>query len=140
MQLLCYGWAKKALTYQDVIQLYLEWADPEVSDIQVNISKNTLTLGAKTSKDIKAHLLQIIQSEKIILTGNWPSTLFYLRDSGMRELDLSKRLKNSTTRGLKVVENLENIHTLIIRKGQYSTKSLDILRSKIKLIEINSNL
>ena len=136
MRFLCYARAKKELSYQEALAIYLKWADSNLGEYVFSYDSNELKLGVRTSKKISHDLLQIFNCKKITLTGNWPSKLYYFRQSGVQELDISQ--SHALLKGLNTFSYFEQLQTITVKKGMLSEEEWQEIPSRIKVIQIHA--
>ena len=134
MRLLVYARAQKELSYEEAVTLYLTWADPAISQLNVAFDSNALTIEAVTNRTALSEILHMVNCEKIVLIGNWPLSLGCFYQSGAREMDISKRL---ITDDIKPLLGFNQLKSLTVKKGAYSQSQLQALRARMKVIEIS---
>jgi len=132
-RLLVYWRARKELSYEDAVRIFLKWADPAVTDITFSYDYHTLELGVVVKSRVTGNILQIFECEKLVLSGNWPLELSNFYQCGARELDISNR---SVKDSMKSLGRFTKLQLLTVKKGVYSPGTLKILRTRMKVVEV----
>jgi len=135
-RMLAYWRARKELSYDEVVRIYLHWADPAVTDLTFSYDFHTLKLGAEVQHDVVDLITMMFECEKFVLSGNWPKSLYFFKKSGIRELDLSNRSIKDNIKGLR---HFSKLQLLTVREGMYSQKELKVLPPRIKVVEVPSD-